>query len=171
MFFFSDGIQLHFIINHIGELFTIIVLSEVLISNTSLISNWNKYCKSMKSFNNAPENLDLSREKFNAMMGALNNIANKIMNDDIVQKSLNNLTVLRGSLVDKNCSLVASEFSQYLKQAIANLDKLVQEQPNVNNMYKCIKVNALYVLSSHLFGHSDKKIFRSLLDLNTKVGC
>lgn len=105
------------------------------------------------------------------MVGALNNITKKIMNDDIVQKSLNNLTVLRGSLVDKNCSLVTSEFSQYLKQAIVNLDKLVQEQPNVNNMYKCIKVNGLYVLSSHLFGNSDKKIFRSLLDLNTKVSC
>ncbi|XP_026732679.1 WASH complex subunit 4 [Trichoplusia ni] len=164
-----NGIQLHFIINHIGELFTIIILLEVLISNTSLISNWNKYCKSIKSFNKTPENLDLTQEKFQAMVGALNNITKKIMNDDIVQKSLNNLTVLRGSLVDKNCSLVTSEFSQYLKQAIVNLDKLVQEQPNVNNMYKCIKVNGLYVLSSHLFGNSDKKIFRSLLDLNTKA--
>lgn len=108
-------------------------------------------------------------DKFRAMIGAINNITTKIMNDDIVQKSLQNLTVLRSSLVDKNCSLVATEFTQYMKHAIANLDRLVQEQPNVSNMYKCIKVNGLYVLSTHLFGNTDKKIFRSLVDLNVKV--
>lgn len=164
-----NGIQLHYIINHIGEIFTILVLLDLLISNTSLVSNWNKYCKTIKSFSHAPENLDLMDDKFKAVKGAINTITTKIMNDDIVQRTLQNLTTLRGSLVDKNCSLVANEFSQYLKQAITNLDKLVQEQPNVNNMYKCIKVNGLYVLSSHLFGTSEKKTFKSLLDLNTKA--
>lgn len=91
------------------------------------------------------------------------------MNDDIVQNSLRNLSSLRKSLVEKNCTLIGAEFTQYLKQAIANLDKLVQEQPNISNMYKCIKVNALFVLNSHLFGNNDKKIFKSLIELNTKV--
>lgn len=166
---FSDGIQLHYIINHIGEIFTVLVLLEILISNTSLATNWHKYCKTMKSFSHVPENLDLMEDKFKAMIGALNTITNRIMNDDIVQKSLQNLTALRSSLVDKNCSLVATEFTQYLKQAIANLDKLIQEQPNVSNMYKCIKVNGLYVLSAHLFGNNDRKTFKALLELNTKV--
>ncbi|KAJ8721539.1 hypothetical protein PYW07_002314 [Mythimna separata] len=164
-----NGIQLHYIINHIGEIFAVLVLLEILISNTSLGANWNKYCKTLKSFSHAPENLDLTEDKFKAMMGAINSVTNKIMTDDIVQKSLQNLTALRSSLVDKNCSLVATEFTQYLKLAIANLDKLVQEQPNVSNMYKCIKVNGLYVLSAHLFGNSDRKIFKTLIDLNTKA--
>lgn len=165
----SDGIQLHYIINHIGELFTLIVLLEVLISNTSLVTNWNKYCKTIKSFSHAPENLDLMEDKFKAVVGALNTVTSKIMNDDIVHRSLQNLTVLRGSLVDKNCALVAAEFTKYIKQAITNLDKLVQEQPNVSNLYKCIKVNGLFVLSAHLFGTNDKKIFKALMELNTKV--
>lgn len=164
-----NGIQLHYIINHIGELFTLIVLLEVLISNTSLVTNWNKYCKTIKSFSHAPENLDLMEDKFKAIVGALNTVTSKIMNDDIVHRSLQNLTVLRGSLVDKNCALVAAEFTKYIKQAITNLDKLVQEQPNVSNLYKCIKVNGLFVLSAHLFGTNDKKIFKALMELNTKA--
>ncbi|XP_075974333.1 strumpellin and WASH-interacting protein [Anticarsia gemmatalis] len=164
-----NGIQLHYIINHIGEIFTIIALLEMLISSTSLATNWNKFCKTLKSMSNSTENFDIMEDKFKAMLGAINNITSKIMNDDIVQKSLQNLTVLRSSLIDKNCSLVTTEFSQYLKQAIANLDRLVQDQPNVSNMYKCIKVNALYVLTAHLFGNSDKKTFKSLMDLNTKA--
>lgn len=169
MFCVTDGIQLHFIINHIGEIFTLLVLLEMLISNTSLATNWNKYCKTLKSVSNTPERFDLMEDRFKAVMGAINNITLRLMNDDIVQKSLQNLTVLRGSLVDKNCSLVATEFIQYLKQAITNLERLVQEEPNVGNMYKCVKVNALYVLTSHLFGVTDKKIFKSLMELNGKV--
>ncbi|CAB3223603.1 unnamed protein product [Arctia plantaginis] len=164
-----NGIQLHYIINHIGEIFTLLVLLEMLISNISLATNWNKYCKTLKSVSSTPERFDLMEDRFKAVMGATNNITLRLMNDDIVQKSLQNLTVLRGSLVDKNCSLVTSEFTQYLKQAVANLEKLVQEQPNVGNMYKCVKVNALYVLTSHLFGITDKKIFRSLMELNAKA--
>lgn len=164
-----NGIQLHYIINHIGELFTILVILELLISNTSLSTNWNKYCKTIKSFSHMPENFDLMEHKFKALIGAINNITSKIMNDDIVQRSLQNLTVLRSSLVDKNCSIMTGEFTQYIRQAITNLDRLVQEQPNVTNMYKCIKVNALYVLSAHLFGNTDKKIFRSLMELNAKA--
>lgn len=117
----------------------------------------------------SPESFDLMEDKFKAMMGAVNNITSRIMNDDIVQKSLQNLTVLRSSLVDKNCTQLTNEFTQYLKQAIVNLDRLVQEQPTSTNMYKCIKVNALFVLTSHLFGNTDKKIFKSLMELNTKV--
>ncbi|KAG6462841.1 hypothetical protein O3G_MSEX013499 [Manduca sexta] len=164
-----NGIQLHYIINHIGEIFTLLVLLETLISSTSLPTNWNKYCKSLKSLRPNLKKIDLSEKQFNSLMSAIDNITSKIMHDDIVHKSLQNLSTLRKSLIDKNCSLIANDFFQYLKQAITQLDKLVQEQPNVNNMYKCIKINALFVLSSHIFGNIDKKIFRSLSELNTKA--
>lgn len=169
-FFLADGIQLHYIINHIGELLTILVLLELLISNTSIISNWMKYCKALNMLKQSPDNAEMTEEKLNSIIGAVNNITSKIMNDDIVQSSLQNLSSLRKSLVDKNCSLIATEFSHYLKQAIFNLDKLTQEQPTITNMYKCIKINALFVLSSHLFGNIDRRIFKSLMDLNFKVG-
>lgn len=134
-------------------------------------TNWNKFCKTLKTYHNKNSAaLDITEEKFNAMMGAINNITVKIMNDDIVQKSLQSVSLLRKNLIDKNCSMIATEFSHYLKQGIINLDKLVQEQPNVRNMYKCIKINSLFVLSSQLFGNVDKKIFKSLVELNTKVG-
>lgn len=167
--FFSDGIQLHFIINHIGELFTILVLLETLIANTSLTANWAKYCKNLKSYSSTPDKLGLNEDKYKALIGAVDKITAKIMNDDIVENSLRNLSSLRKNLVDKKCSLVANEFIQYLKQAITNLDKLVQEQPTISNMYKCIKINALFVLNSHLFGSNDKKIFKNLMELNVKV--
>lgn len=174
----ADGIQLHFIINHIGELFTILVLLELLISNTSLSSSWYTYHKNLKAFIHIPESVDFigeryklpeEAESYKALSSAIDNITSKLMNDDIVQNTLKNLMTLRKSLVDKNCSMVSAEFIQYLRQAIANLDKLVQDKPNVSNMYKCIKINALYVLCSHLFGNIEKKIFKSLIDLNTKV--
>lgn len=169
MLFFSDGIQLHYLINHIGEIFSVLILIEMLISNTSIPANWSKYCKKLKSYSNAPESLNLTEEKFCALNGAVYNIAVKMMNDDIVQNSLRNISALRKTFIGKNSSLVAGEFNQYLKQAIINLDKLLQEQGNGDNMYKCIKVNALFVLNAHLFGNNDNKVFKSLMELNTKV--
>lgn len=167
-FSFPDGIQLHYVINNIGELFTIIILLELLISRTSLPTKWNNYSKNLKTF--APENLDTFDEKFKAILGAIDNITAKLMSDDIVQNTLHNLLNLRkNNLLGKSCSTVASEFTQYIKQALINLDNLVQEKPTTENMYKCIKINSLFVLSSHLFGSSDKKIFKTLVDLNTKV--
>lgn len=142
---------------------------ELLISNTSLAATWNKYCKNLKSLGHVPESFDLIEEKYQALSSAVENITKKLMSDNIVQNTLQNLATLRKSLVDKNCSMVSSEFTNYLKQAIINLDKLVQDKPNVTTMYKCIKINALFVLSSHLFGNIDKKIFKSLIELNTKV--
>ncbi|XP_049868543.1 WASH complex subunit 4 [Pectinophora gossypiella] len=164
-----NGIQLHYIINHIGELFTILVLLESLISNTSLPAKWSRYCKNLKMFVDKTEDSELIEDRYKAMTSAAGNITSKLMNDDIVQNSLQNLLTLRKNLVDKNCTLISNEFIQYLKQAINNLDKLIQEKPNSTNMYKCIKINALFVLSSHLFGNIDKKIFKSLIDLDTKA--
>ncbi|KAL0880714.1 hypothetical protein ABMA27_001929 [Loxostege sticticalis] len=164
-----NGIQLHYVINHIGELFTLLVLLELLISNCSLSTKWGKYCKSLENYSHSLESLDVTEDGFQALSTATKNITTKLMNDDIVQNSLQSLLILRKGLVDKNCSNISTEFTQYLKQAIANLDKLVQDKPNVSNMYKCIKMNALFVLSSHLFGNSDKKVFKSLIDLNSKA--
>lgn len=96
-------------------------------------------------------------------------VTSKVMNDDIVQNSLRNISTLRKALIGKNSSLVAGEFTQYLRQAVLNLDKLVLEQTHVEVMYKCIKVNALFVLNAHLFGNNDKKVFKNLIELNTKV--
>lgn len=164
-----NGIQLHYIINHIGELFTVLVLLEALISNTSLTTNWIKYTQALTLLKHKSNNVEISEEKLKSVIGAANIITSKIMNDDIVQNSLQNLTILRKSLVEKNCLLIASEFSNYVKQAIASLDKLIQEQPTVGNMYKCIKINSLFVLTYHLFGGIDKKIFKSLIELNFKA--
>lgn len=115
------------------------------------------------------DSLDLDEEKYQALSSAVDNITKKLLTDNIVQNTLQNLATLRKSLVDKNCSLVSSEFTNYAKQAMINLEKLVQDKPNVTTMYKCIKINALIVLSSHLFGNIDKKTFKSLIELNTKV--
>lgn len=165
---FLDGIQLHYIINNIGELFTIIILLELLISRSSLATNWSCYCKSLKAF--TPENLDVYEEKLNAFLGAIDNITNKIMCDDLVQNTLQQLLAKKKkNLAGKNLTIVSTEFSQYIKQAIFNLDKLVQQKSTTENMYKCIKVNALFILNSHFFGSGDKKIFKALLDLNSKV--
>ncbi|XP_073949462.1 strumpellin and WASH-interacting protein isoform X3 [Choristoneura fumiferana] len=162
-------IQLHYIINHIGEMFTVLVLLELLISNSALTRNWLKYCKHLKSLKQSTETVDLTDDKFSAVLGAIDNITSKVMSDDIVQNSLNSLLGLRKSLIDKNCAVIAEQFSHYLRHAISSLDKLVQDKPNVSNMNKCIKINVLFVLNSHLFGNSDKKIFKSLMELNAKA--
>ncbi|XP_031762922.2 WASH complex subunit 4 isoform X2 [Galleria mellonella] len=164
-----NGIQLHYIIKHIGEIFTILVILEQLISMSSLPSHWNKYCKTLKAFSHMPDKFNIFEDKIKAIITATENITSKIMNDDIVQTSLQNLLILRKNLVDKSSSTLTTEFTQYLRQAITNLDKMIQDKPNGNNMYKCIKVNTLFVLTSYLFGTMDKKIFKSLIDLNTKA--
>ncbi|XP_068632527.1 WASH complex subunit 4 [Battus philenor] len=161
-------IQLHYIINNLGELFTVIVLLELLISRTTLPTNWNNFCKNLKA--SGSECLNMNEDKFSAVLKAIDNITVKIMSDDIVQNMLHHLLMLKkNKLTGKNCSIVASEFMQYIKQAIISLDKLVQEKPSTENMYKCIKFNSLFVLSSHLFGVCDKKILKMLVDLNSKA--
>ncbi|XP_047984666.1 uncharacterized protein LOC125225134 [Leguminivora glycinivorella] len=162
-------IQLHYIINHIGEMFTIVVLLELLISSSSLTRNWRNYCKRLKTLQQNAETVDLPDDKFVAVLGAIDNITAKVMNDDIVLNSLNSLLGLRKTLIDRNCSMIADQFSHYLRLAIASLDKLVQDKPNVSSMNKCIKINALFVLNSHLFGNNDKKNFKALIELNTKA--
>lgn len=165
----SARIQLHYIINHIGEMFTVLVLLELLIANTALTRNWIKYCKHLKSLKQSTGTIDLTDDRFSAILGAIDNITSKVMTDDIVQNALNSLLGLRKSLIDKNCAVIAEQFGHYLRHAISSLDKLVQDKPNVSNMNKCIKINALFVLNSHLFGNSDKKTFKTLIELNTKV--
>ncbi|XP_072939264.1 WASH complex subunit 4 [Epargyreus clarus] len=164
-----NGIQWHYIINNIGETFTILVLLEHLIAHSTIISNWNKYTKNLKSCS-SPESLDFYDAQLKAMMSAVDTITHKLMSDDIVQNCLHTLlTIRKKDLSGKNISMISSEFTNYLKQAISNLDKIVQERPNLQNMYKCIKINALYVLSTHIFGSNDKKMFKSLIELNTKA--
>lgn len=115
------------------------------------------------------ENENITEDRLQSAIAAMGNINKKIMSDSIVQNALNSISVLRQKLVDKNTTVLASEITQYLRGAITNLDKLIQEKPTTINMYKCIKMNALFVLNSHLFGTNDKKIFKALIDLNTKV--
>lgn len=168
--YFSDGIQWHFLINKIGEIFTILVITELLISRCSLASNWNKFSHILKTQNVKDYYIDIHNEKFEVLIAAVNSITTKLMNDDIVQNSLNNLLLLRKKdLLAKNCSLVSAEFMQYIRHAILNLDKLAQDKPNSETMYKCIKINTLFVLTSYLFGNNEKKVFKSLMELNTKV--
>ncbi|XP_034827254.1 WASH complex subunit 4 [Maniola hyperantus] len=165
-----NGIQWHFVINKIGEMFTLIVILEMLISRCTITSNWNNFCKNLKVYNSKPEDLDLDEEKLTALSGAVNNITVKLMNDDIVLSTLQNLLLLRKKVLSvKNCSVVSAEITQYLKLAILNLDKLAQDKPSGDNLYKCIKINALFVLNTHLFGNNDKKTFKSLMELNTKA--
>lgn len=166
-YIFLDGIQWHFLINKIGEILTIPVIIELLISRCALVANWNQFCKTFKNCN---DNIDLEEERLKALTGAVNSITSKLMNDDIVQTIFNNLLHLRKKdLNTKNCSLVSAEFTKYIKQAIQNLDKLSQERPNGDIMYKYIKINVLFAFNSHLFGSNDKKTFKSLVELNTKV--
>ncbi|XP_032515167.2 WASH complex subunit 4 [Danaus plexippus] len=165
-----NGVQWHFVINKIGEIFTILVISELLISRCSLATNWNKFSKNLNTFNGKPDALDCDVERLQALKGAIDVITAKLMNDDIVQTTLHNLLLLRkNSLNIQNCNRMSTEFMQYIKHAIFNLDKLVQEKPNSENMYKCIKINALFALNSHLFGSNDKKCFKTLMDLNSKA--
>ncbi|CAH2263502.1 WASH complex subunit 4 [Pararge aegeria] len=165
-----NGIQWHFVINKIGEIFTLIVILEMLISRCSLTSNWNNFYKNLKVYDTKPDDLGLGEEKFTALSGAVNIITVKLMNDDIVQSTLQNLLALRKTYLSvKYCPVVSSEITQYVKLAIMNLDKLAQDKPSGDNLYKCIKINALFVLNTHLFGNNDKKNFRSLMELNTKA--
>ncbi|CAH0714323.1 unnamed protein product, partial [Brenthis ino] len=166
----KDGIQWHFLINKIGEIFTILVITELLISRCSLASNWNKFSQILKTQNAKDDYMDIKIEKFKVLIAAVNSITTKLMNDDIVQNSLNNLLILRKKdLMAKNCSLVSAEFMLYIRHAILNLDKLAQDKPNSETMYKCIKINTLFVLTSYLFGNNEKKVFKSLMELNTKA--
>lgn len=142
----------------------------MLISRCSLSANWSNFSKSLKVHSGKPEELDIDEEKLSALSGAINNKTVKLMNDDIVQTTLQNLLLLRKKdLSVMNCSRVSAEITQYLKLAIINLDKLAQDKPCSDNLYKCIKINALFVFNTHLFGNNDKKTFKSLMELNTKV--
>lgn len=135
-----------------------------------MASNWDKFSRSLYSQNLNVVNNDISNEKAKSLTTAVNNITTKLMNDDIVQNTLNNLLNLRKKdLHSKNCPIVSAEFLQYIKHAHFNLDKLTQDKPNNETMYKCIKINTLFVLTSHLFGNNDKKTLKTLMDLNTKV--
>lgn len=142
---------------------------ELLITNTSLAKNWKTYYKNIQVLGQTPENLEFSEQKLKSLLNAVENISSRIMSDNIVQNCLNNLYPLRGKLIEKNCARISAEFSNYIRLVITNLDKIIQERPSLSNMYKCIKVNALFVLNSNLFGTNDKKVFRALIDLNTKV--
>ncbi|KAL4715593.1 hypothetical protein ACJJTC_009219 [Scirpophaga incertulas] len=164
-----SGIQMHYIINHIGEMFTTIVLLELLISNTSLPKKWNAFCKTLKMYSKTPELLELKEDISKALHVATEFITNKIMNDDIVENCLQTLLQIRKKTVDINYSHVLEDFTNYLKQAILNLEKISQTKPNVANMYRCIKMNCLFVLSSHLFGNNDRKVFKLLMELNIKA--
>ncbi|XP_041988077.1 WASH complex subunit 4 [Aricia agestis] len=163
-----NGIQWHYILNNIGEIFTILVLCELLISKCSLVTKWNKFYKHVHN-NCKPYELDSSEEKHKAMLVAMENITKKIMNDDIVQNSLSSLLVTRQKYLGNSSTNVHSEFTNYIKNVIVNLDKLIQEKCNSENMYKCIKINSLFVLNSYLFSSSDKKNFKNLIELNTKA--
>ncbi|KAI8422461.1 hypothetical protein MSG28_006289 [Choristoneura fumiferana] len=145
---FHPRIQLHYIINHIGEMFTVLVLLELLISNSALTRNWLKYCKHLKSLKQSTETVDLTDDKFSAVLGAIDNITSKVMSDDIVQNSLNSLLGLRKSLIDKNCAVIAEQFSHYLRHAISSLDKLVQDKPNAVCMQWVLSIEDMYS-SSH----------------------
>lgn len=142
----------------------------MLISRCSLITKWIAYCNNLKKFNIKTNELGIAEEKHKSVIGAIDNITKKIMNDDLVQTCLNNLLNLRKQyLVGNDCSSVCSEFIQYIKNVLVNLDRLIQDKPNSDTMYKSIKINSLFVLQSYLFGTSDKKIFKNLIELNTKV--
>ncbi|CAK1540475.1 unnamed protein product [Leptosia nina] len=161
-------VQWHFIINHIGELFTLVVLTEILISKCSLQTKWKAFVKTFKS-HSLLANPNMNKDRLLAIISALDNIDSRLMCDDIVQNFLDNTLILKKKeLSGKLNQQLSTEFTNYIKQALVNLEKLTQERPNYENMYKCIKINALFALHHHMFGITEKKLFRSLCEINLK---
>ncbi|XP_047508769.1 WASH complex subunit 4 [Pieris napi] len=163
-----NGIQWHFIINHIGELFTLLVLTELLISRCSLPRQWNKFLNDIKLHSNIVNGINGHRSL--AVNNALESITSKLMCDDIVQTTLQNLLAIKKrDLSGIQSGQVMVEITSYIRHALLNLEKLTQEKPNSDNMYKCIKINALFILNSHLFSNNDKKLLKHLNEINSKA--
>lgn len=127
------------------------------------------YRKCKKLLHQNPGKFNQTIESLNSIDAVLNNIEDKALSDKIFQNCLDALTSIKNKLVVKNGIQIAEEFSTYLKSCLSDLEKSNIDVYESSSAIQWVKVNALFVFHFHVFGNADKRIFKTLTDVNVKV--
>lgn len=168
LLFFAEGVKLNYILSQVGDLLVIMVTLDCLVHCSPLQSHWAEYRKMVKSLSRNSSKCQKSPESLKSIEIVLNNIEDTILSDKIFYNSYHSLQKIKTSL-DKKSLLAAEDYVLYLKKCTVDLERASTDYYESLNSLQWVKVNALFVFYYHIFGNVDKKLFRSLFDVNVKV--
>ncbi|KAF7268514.1 hypothetical protein GWI33_018392 [Rhynchophorus ferrugineus] len=153
------------LINLLGDLLICLLKFDALLDQQLLKDQWLLYRRTLKNVlhNNVKFNFDI------------NELRSLDVTSSVLESSLLSGTILKNSIekclendliIDiKNCSLNI-EFQNFL---LYRLNELEKDEDNIFYVDMWLQLNVIVSLSYNIFGNSDKKITKRLLDLNKKI--
>jgi hypothetical protein len=134
-------------------------------SHAVLKEHWSLYWRSVKSILHNPSKYRMTREQIRSLDKHLASIENALLTGNIFKTALEKCLDEKLIFVIKNSSL-SNEIAAYINQL---LNELERDEENIFFTQVWLQVNSLVVLEHYLFGSTDKKLVKRLLEVNKKV--
>ncbi|RZC39896.1 WASH complex subunit 7, partial [Asbolus verrucosus] len=133
-------------------------------SGSSAENHWLLYRRSIKGILHNTSKYQLTRDQVRSLDKHLLNIENTLLTGNIFKTALEKCLDEKLILIIKNSSL-SNEISAYINQL---LNELERDEENISFTQVWLQVNCLVVLEHYLFGSTDKKIIKRILEVNKK---
>ncbi|KAJ3639981.1 hypothetical protein Zmor_003307 [Zophobas morio] len=162
----SSGACFPELLDCLAELLVCLLTFDSLFSSHSLLKDhWLLYWRSIKGIVHNPSKYQMTREQVRSLDKHLANIDNTLLTGNIFKNALDKCIDEKIILTIKNSSL-SNEISAYISQLLNELEK---DEENIFFTQVWLQVNALVVLEHYLFGATDKKLVKRLLEVNKKA--
>ncbi|XP_054280077.1 WASH complex subunit 4-like [Macrosteles quadrilineatus] len=154
------------VLEHTGQLLVMLVtLDEVLMSHMTLRDHWNCYQHSVSKAVHESARFHVDSGKTKMLGKMLKQINSTLLSGTIFQNVLQ-LPFERNGPATKNSEL-SEEMDKYIRSALNEVETKVLTDPEVQMTWA--SVCTLYTFYVHLFGSSDKKLFKQFWELSKKV--
>nr|CAD7441834.1 unnamed protein product [Timema bartmani] len=163
--------DVHFqdVFRHLGSLLVMLVtLDEALYNQTMIHDHWKIYKKTVKSMSHDPTTFGIDKEKLKFFEKLLVNLESRLLTGKIFQRAVEESFTAIKSDVGKNV-LLAEELHLYLKISLNTLESKFTEQLDFESAELWVKLSSLYILNFNLFGTSDKRMNKQLLEFSKKI--
>jgi len=151
-------IHMQDVLEHMGHLLVMLVtLDEVLMSHMTLRDHWNSYQHSVSKATHDTARFQVDFGKAKMLGKMLKEINSTLLSGTIFQNVLQSPLEKSGT---KNSGL-SEEMDKYIRNALNEVDTKVVTDPEVQMTWA--SVCTLYTFYVHLFGSSDKKLFKLFL--------
>ncbi|XP_046682962.1 WASH complex subunit 4 isoform X1 [Homalodisca vitripennis] len=162
----AADLHLQDVLDHMGHLLLILItLDEVMMSHMTLRDHWQSYQLTVSKVIHDSVRFKADPSKTKMLSKMLREINNVLLNGTIFQSALQLPFEKSGTVL--KISGLAEEMDKYIRNALIEIDNKIMTDPEVNTSWA--SVCALYTFYVHLFGSSDKKLFKQFWELSKKI--
>lgn len=165
----SKSIHFQSVFHYIADMLVILITFQEILKNASLSHCWQFFKQSIKS---VKYNLDTFEQKFDihSIQGVESTLIDleQILIGDVFEHLIHSLAIIKVKINPKSLGIFSGHMESYLKTTLADITKCDSDLNENFDAHTVVKITSMAVIYHHLFGNLNKKIFRSILELNLK---